>query len=200
MILEEKIAFEKEVSVILTRDAFGDIAYYPLIENHHHEGILSVSIPWWDAPVSLKTEAYHYAKLIVESLNYVGTLAVEFFVLNHHVLFNEMAPRPHNSGHFSIEGATVSQFSNMILAITGAHVKTPVMTQRSIMKNILGQHKDDFEALSDVHSIFIHDYFKHSKTHNRKVGHFTILCCDSEELQKHVTTLLGGSDAKKTVR
>lgn len=183
MILEERINFDKEVSVILTRDSYGDIAYYPLVENHHNQGILHSSIPWWDAPQYLKEEAYGYARTIIEKLNYIGTLAIEFFIVDHHVVFNEMAPRPHNSGHFSIEGTTVSQFKNMMLAITHEHIEIPNMTKPSMMINILGQHRYDVSLIKDK-NIYVHDYFKHSQQHNRKIGHITILGSNFDELKQ----------------
>jgi len=198
MILEQKIEFDQEVSVILSRDTYGDIVYYPLVINQHEQGILSVSMPWWDAPSSLKKEAFDYAKRIVETLDYVGTMAIEFFIKNNHVIFNEMAPRPHNSGHFTIEGTTVSQFKNMILAITNHHVISPEITKHSMMLNILGQHEEMLHQ-SNLEHVYIHDYFKKSKQHNRKIGHMTLLGSSEIELKQLATTLKGECDAKKTI-
>jgi len=198
MILEQRIEFDQEVSVIVSRDAYGDIVYYPLVINQHEQGILSVSMPWWDAPSSLKKEAFDYAKLIVEKLDYVGTLAIEFFVKDCYVIFNEMAPRPHNSGHFSIEGTTASQFKNMILAITHHHVIMPEITKPSMMLNILGQDEEKLHAPSCEH-VYIHDYFKKSKQQNRKIGHITLLGSTEIELNRLATTFKGECDAKKTV-
>lgn len=175
MILEEWILFDDEISVVLTRDMYNNTVYLPPIKNQHKNGILDTSYPLWNIDESLKKEAYDYAKKIIESLDYVGTMAVEFFVKDQHVIFNEMAPRPHNSGHFSIEGSSVSQFENMILSITKKSVIEPLMTQKSLMLNVLGQHIHYFENAKKMPFVYIHDYKKQPAKENRKMGHITCL-------------------------
>lgn len=191
MILEELVNFDQEVSVIVTRDMFKHIAFYPLIKNVHVNGILDHSIPWWDAPQSLKDKAYAYASKVVETLNYIGTLAIEFFLCGEELWFNEMAPRPHNSGHFSIEGTTISQFENMILAITGEHVKTPLITKPSIMLNILGQHEGYIQHMGQKRYVYHHDYDKGEYRVNRKMGHITYLGENEEDLMNWITFMKG---------
>jgi 5-(carboxyamino)imidazole ribonucleotide synthase len=199
MILEEKIDFSCEVSVILTRDKAGIIVYYPLIQNVHEKGILTTSIPWWDAPSPLVEEAYLYAKRIVDRLSYVGTFAIEFLVKNDHVIFNEMAPRPHNSGHFSIEGTTVSQFENMIYALTNQPLIKPNITQPSAMINVLGQHKAYIHRAQMLPQTFIHDYHKTEYRTNRKMGHITILDEDFPKLKAIIQFIKGEQDANQNL-
>lgn len=190
MILEEWIPFDREVSVIVTRDQYHHIAYYPIIENTHQSGILDTSIPWWDAPKSWVNQAYAYAKSVVESLDYIGTLAIEFFIKGEKIIFNEMAPRPHNSGHFSIEGTQTSQFENMIKAITHEHVVDPIMTMPSLMINVLGQHLNYYKR-AQGENVYVHDYYKNSQTRNRKIGHITCLAQTKEELHQWVKFIKG---------
>ena len=198
MILEEKITFDQEVSVILTRDCFGNIAYYPLIKNTHQNGILSTSLAWWDAPNELREQGYEYGKKIIEDLDYIGTLAIEFFVVNNTLIFNEMAPRPHNSGHFSIEGTTISQFENMVLALTQKPVITPKITKPSMMVNQLGQDTFVLEEKEGI-EIYYHDYYKNSQTLNRKIGHVTLLGHDIERLRSYANKLKGEENADETL-
>ena len=180
MILEEYIPFDYEISVVLTRDMYHQIAFLPIIKNQHVNGILDTSFPLWDGYDHVRDESYHYAKLLVEKLDYVGTFAIEFFVKDNHVIFNEMAPRPHNSGHFSIEGATISQFENMILAVTHQHVIKPDMTKKSLMINVLGQHQNYALRAKRLNDVFIHDYYKEESLVNRKMAHITC-CADSDD-------------------
>jgi 5-(carboxyamino)imidazole ribonucleotide synthase len=192
MILEAYIDFDDEVSVVLTRDHHGQIAYLPLIKNEHKDGILHTSKPLWQGYDEVREKAFKYGKMIAEALNYVGTLAIEFFVKGDDVIFNEMAPRPHNSGHFSIEGATVSQFENMILAVTNQSVIEPEMTCFSMMFNILGQHHGLLTYGQKLNYIFVHDYHKNSVKHNRKIGHMTC-CADTIDLLNDTEAMMRGA-------
>lgn len=191
MILEEYISFDDEVSVVLTRDMNHHITYLPLIKNKHTHGILDTSYPLWDCEESLKKEAYSYAKRIADELNYIGTLAIEFFVKDGHIIFNEMAPRPHNSGHFSIEGATVSQFENMILAVTNHPIIEPKITKRTLMINVLGQHHHYISNAINLDHVFIHDYHKDELKNNRKMGHIICFSDTEDELFKLEKTIKG---------
>src|SRR5205085_11313508 len=120
LILEGFVAFEREVSLLAVRSRNGETAFYPLVENHHHEGILRISLcPTPRAAPELQGQAEAFARRALEALNYVGVLAIEFFERGGQLLANEMAPRVHSSGHWTIEGAETSQFENHLRAILG---------------------------------------------------------------------------------
>lgn len=191
MILEEYIPFDDEISVVLTRDMYDQIAFLPIIKNHHKNGILETSFPLWHGYDDIRDESYRYAKRLVEELDYVGTLAIEFFVKDHQIIFNEMAPRPHNSGHFSIEGATISQFENMILAVTNNHVIKPEVTTKSLMINVLGQHQNYILQAKKITEVFIHDYHKEEALINRKIAHITC-CADTDEKLFNLEKIIKG--------
>lgn len=172
-IVEELVAFDYEISVIVSRDTFGNKVFYPIPKNTHRNGILFTSTVLEDVDNSVMVKAKEYTSLIVEKLDYVGTLAVEYFVKGQTVLFNEFAPRPHNSGHYTIEGCSVSQFENHILAITGEKVLKTRLINPSIMVNILGQDVEIVKQLN-IDGIYYHDYKKNECKTNRKMGHITI--------------------------
>ncbi len=186
-IKEEMIHFDYEISIILTRDQFGHIAYFPVPRNIHKNGILFVSIIDDLIPEEIQNQAKDYAKRIVNSLSYVGTLAVEFFIVGSQVLFNEFAPRPHNSGHYSIEGCQVSQFDNHILAITNQHVIEPKLKETCAMVNILGKNLHLIEQYKDVPNIYIHMYNKREPRPDRKMGHLTIVGKNYKKILAEIT-------------
>jgi 5-(carboxyamino)imidazole ribonucleotide synthase len=168
-ILEGMVAFEAEVSLIAARGRKGAIVFYPLIQNHHREGILRTSIaPYVDA--KLQAEAERYMTTLLERLEYVGVLAVEFFVVNGGLLANEMAPRVHNSGHWTIEGAATSQFENHLRAIAGMELGSTA-SRPTVMLNCIGT-MPLLEETSVFPQISRHDYGKEPRP-GRKVGHLT---------------------------
>src|SRR5262249_20915139 len=117
LILESFVAFDRELSLIAVRGLDGKSVFYPLVENHHREGILRKTIaPAPNTTHKLQNLATSYAQRILDALNYVGVLAIEFFQVGDQLLANEMAPRVHNSGHWTIEGAVTSQFENHVRA------------------------------------------------------------------------------------
>ncbi len=174
LIKEEIIKFDDEISVVCTRDQFGNIAVFPIPRNIHKNGILHLSILDDKISEEVKQTATTYAKDIITALDYVGTLAVEFFVCGKEVLFNEFAPRPHNSGHYTIEGCNVSQFDNHILAVTGNEVITPNLLSKTVMLNILGQDLEITKKCESMDQVYVHMYHKKEAKHNRKMGHVTI--------------------------
>src|SRR6476646_11691650 len=120
LILEGLVEFDRELSIVAARAADGDVACYPLVENHHREGILRIThAPAPETTAALQELAEHYALLVLERLEYVGVLALELFQVGNRLLANEMAPRVHNSGHWTIEGAETSQFENHLRAVCG---------------------------------------------------------------------------------
>jgi 5-(carboxyamino)imidazole ribonucleotide synthase len=168
-ILEGMVDFQVEVSLIAVRGRSGQVVFYPLIENHHREGILRTSI----APFvnqKLQHQAEGYLDVLLETLQYVGVLAVEFFVADGTLLANEMAPRVHNSGHWTIEGSETSQFENHLRAIVGDELGN-TESRPTVMRNCIGSMPSESET-SKFSELFRHDYGKEARP-GRKVGHLT---------------------------
>jgi 5-(carboxyamino)imidazole ribonucleotide synthase len=179
-ILEGMVAFEAEVSLIASRGRGGEIVFYPLIRNHHREGILRTSIaPYVDA--SLQAEAERYMTTLLERMEYVGVLAVEFFVVGGTLLANEMAPRVHNSGHWTIEGAAASQFENHLRAIAGMELGS-TESQPTVMLNCIGT-MPTLEETSMFGRLARHDYGKEPRQ-GRKVGHLTFPAEDGAAIEE----------------
>ena len=190
-IIESFIDYDYEISVIASRDRFGKIVYYPIPINIHKKGILFTSSLVDDIPEKIKTLARTYTEKIIIDLDYIGTLAVEYFVVGEKVLFNEFAPRPHNSGHYSIEGTTVSQFRNHILAITGEEVQEPELVKSVIMVNVIGENLGFYLEAKKYECAFVHDYNKAVVKPNRKMGHITVVSDTKEECIKIVRNIIG---------
>ncbi|HSY35048.1 MAG TPA: 5-(carboxyamino)imidazole ribonucleotide synthase [Acidobacteriaceae bacterium] len=168
-ILEGMVNFEAEVSLIAVRSRSGQVVFYPLIENHHRDGILRTSI----APFvnrNLQFQAESYLDVLLEKLQYVGVLAVEFFVVNGILLANEMAPRVHNSGHWTIEGSETSQFENHLRAIVGGELGN-TESRPTVMLNCIGSMPSESDT-SRFPELSRHDYGKEARA-GRKVGHLT---------------------------
>jgi len=184
-IAEQFIQFEKEISVVCA--CFKDgISFFEPFENKHVNGILSSSRHPANISDELKQQAYEYTLRIAQSLNYIGVMAVEYFVTKEGLLFNEMAPRPHNSAHGTIEGCTFSQFDLHIAAITGSKYIHPETTSHTIMFNILGQDlQSALQKISmmDPNHVHLHLYGKKEARTNRKVGHMTLSASSDERLQ-----------------
>ncbi|MEO1747279.1 MAG: 5-(carboxyamino)imidazole ribonucleotide synthase [Pseudomonadota bacterium] len=173
-ILEAFVPFVSEISVIITRDAGGHSACFEPARNLHINGILHTStVP---AGVSEKTlqNATTHAKSLADALNYVGTLGLEFFVLEDGSLIaNEFAPRVHNSGHWTEAACTISQFEMHIRAITGWPLPTPVRHSDAVMENLIGEDIGKLKSLANRGDILLHDYGKSEARAGRKMGHFT---------------------------
>jgi 5-(carboxyamino)imidazole ribonucleotide synthase len=168
-ILEGMVRFDAEVSLIAARGRTRKIVFYPLIENHHRDGILRTSIaPFLEE--SLQRQAESYLVKLLERLEYVGVLAVEFFVVNGKLLANEMAPRVHNSGHWTIEGSETSQFENHLRAIAGMELGS-TKSRPTVMLNCIGTMPAEEETAA-FPGLFRHDYGKEARP-GRKVGHLT---------------------------
>jgi len=169
-ILEGLVDFEREVSIIAVRSVSGEIAFYPLAENVHDEGILRLSTCLHDD--SHQPLAEDYAQKVLEQMDYVGVLAIEFFQVGSHLLANEMAPRVHNSGHWTIEGAETSQFENHLRAILNLPLGSTAPLGYAAMVNIIGELPDaeDILALKNTH---LHLYGKAPRA-GRKIGHVTV--------------------------
>ena len=172
LIAEAWVPFDFEVSVIGVRSQSGEIAVWPLTENRHDDGILSVSrAPLVDS--NLEAMAGDYVSRMLERLDYVGVLALELFVADGALLANEFAPRVHNSGHWTIEGATTSQFANHILAVVGERPHSTAAVGHAGMLNLIGEIPA-FARQIDLPDTALHDYGK-SPRPGRKLGHITVV-------------------------
>lgn len=172
LIAEKLIQFDTEVSMIAVRDQTGQINFYPLTENLHHQGILhSSKAPFLND--ALNTSARTYIKNILETLRYVGVLTIEFFVQGDGLIANEMAPRVHNSGHWTIEGAVTSQFENHLRAILGLPLGETNTVGYSTMVNFIGECPS-LSTLLETPGLHVHFYGKEARP-GRKLGHATLL-------------------------
>lgn len=183
-VLEQMLALDYEVSVVLARDAQGKVAAFPLAENSHLNGILDVTIAPARATEVIKAKAQALAVEIAEKLDYVGVLGVEFFVSGGKLLVNEMAPRPHNSGHYTIDACVTNQFEQQVRALTGLPLGDSHLHSHAVMVNILGDAWKGAEPAWDkslAHpNLKLHLYGKHEARPGRKMGHFTVLGRDTE--------------------
>jgi len=174
LLYENLVPFDAEVSVIAVRGADGDLAFYPLNLNVHRDGILRLTrAPYGNA--ALTRQAHRAARKLLTHFNYVGVLTIEFFVKRGKLVANEMAPRVHNSGHWTIEGAETSQFENHVRAIAGLPLGSTRARGHSAMINLIGElpTRDPLLAEPGLHW---HDYGKSARP-GRKLGHLTI--CES---------------------
>jgi 5-(carboxyamino)imidazole ribonucleotide synthase len=178
LIYERFVKFSREVSLLAVRSTRKEVAFYPLTENTHIGGVLRFSAaPYLDKRV-LRL-AHTYVKRLLDRLEYVGVLAVEFFVSGGHLIANEMAPRVHNSGHWTIEGAVTSQFENHLRAICGLPLGSTRAVGHSAMVNFLGTMPDR-ERLLKIPGLAYHDYGKAPRP-GRKIGHCTVLARSAAE-------------------
>lgn len=172
-IVEQMVAFDRELSIIAVRGRDGETRAYPLIENHHESGILSFSFaPAPNLSDELQRRASSYATRLLERFDYVGVLALELFDVAGHLLANEFAPRVHNSGHFSIEGAETSQFENHLRAILGWPLGSTRVPRPTGMLNLLGTMPERAHIL-EVADAHLYDYRKTPRA-GRKLGHITL--------------------------
>lgn len=186
-VLEKMLNLDYEVSVVLARDASGNVAAYPTAENSHLNGILDVSIVPARAPKTIHDQAKNLAIKIAEKLQYIGVLAVEFFVSDGQLLANEMAPRPHNSGHYTIDANVTNQFEQQLRALVGMPLGDNRLHSQAVMVNILGDvWKNGVEPAWDKifarSELKLHLYGKHEPRVGRKMGHFTVIGEDQVEV------------------
>jgi 5-(carboxyamino)imidazole ribonucleotide synthase len=172
LIYEKFQQFSREVSIVGARSAAGQTVFYPLSANSHGGGILHYSIAPWANP-GLEGRARTYLNRVMNALDYVGVLTIEFFVVKGRLIANEMAPRVHNSGHWTIEGCVTSQFENHLRAICDLPLGSTRALGHTAMINFLGKMPDR-ERLLAVDGLAFHDYGKEPRP-GRKLGHCTIL-------------------------
>ncbi|MGM0563320.1 MAG: 5-(carboxyamino)imidazole ribonucleotide synthase [Pseudomonadota bacterium] len=185
-IYEGMVPFDCELSLLSVRGRAGETEFYPLATNDHIGGILHISrVPY--ASEALQKQAQKLITPLLEKLDYVGVLAVEFFLVGDELIANEMAPRVHNSGHWSIEGAICSQFENHLRAITGLPLGSTRVDGYAAMVNCISQMPlaEDVLKISDCH---FHDYGKAPKA-KRKLGHVTTTSPSKEQLEEKLALI-----------
>jgi 5-(carboxyamino)imidazole ribonucleotide synthase len=187
LLYEEFVPFDYEVSMIGVRGRDGAIALYGLNRNYHADGVLRVTLAPWSAP-RLERAAANCLRRVLESFRYVGVLAIEFFVRRGRLIANEMAPRVHNSGHWTIEGAVTSQFENHVRAIAGLPLGDTRALGFAAMVNLIGQMPDRAQLLAEP-GLHLHDYGKEPR-HGRKLGHFTLVESSARRCSARATSLL----------
>jgi 5-(carboxyamino)imidazole ribonucleotide synthase len=178
-ILEQRLTLEREVSVVLGRSATGAMAYFPVVENAHKNGILDTSMAPARVSPTLAKEAQSVAAALAGALNYEGVLGVEFFVADGRLLVNEIAPRPHNSGHYTLDACVTSQFEQQVRAITGLPLGAPDLESPAAMANLLGdlwqEGEPNWAAALENPRVKLHLYGKRVPRPGRKMGHLTAL-------------------------
>ncbi len=169
-ILEKYLDFDYECSIIMIRDN-NKIVSLPISINKHKNGILDLSIVGKEEPIFTKIKEASYNFMITS--NFYGILCIEYFVKGNDFYFNEMAPRPHNSGHYSIEGCSLSQYDLLVDFLTKESLEEPLLQSPTIMKNILSEDYDKLHLFKELKDVHIHDYYKKDLKPRRKMGHIT---------------------------
>jgi len=204
-VLEALLSLDAELSVVLARSETGQTECFPVAENSHRQGILDVSIVPARIPAALAESARQCALKIATALDYVGTLAVEFFVSNGTLSVNEMAPRPHNSGHYTLDACQTSQYAQQVRALCGLPLGDPSASSVAVMVNLLGDlwfdsgepREPDWPALLAIPDLRLHLYGKSKARPGRKMGHFTVLGRDLPAVlatAMHARQLIGVRD------
>jgi 5-(carboxyamino)imidazole ribonucleotide synthase len=189
-VLEKMLKLDYEVSVVLARDAQGNVASFPTAENSHLNGILDVSIAPARGSDAISHQAQKLAIMVAEKLDYTGVLGVEFFVCDGELLVNEMAPRPHNSGHYTIDACITNQFEQQVRVLTGLPLGSAKQHSSAVMVNLLGDiwpSTDEapawLAALAQA-QLKMHLYGKQAARAGRKMGHYTVLSANRDEAIK----------------
>jgi 5-(carboxyamino)imidazole ribonucleotide synthase len=187
-VLERMLSLEYEISVVLTRDENGKIECFPASQNHHCQGVLDYSIiPARDVSGDLAVKAKEIAEGIAARMDFIGTLGVEFFVMDGVLYVNEMAPRPHNSGHYTLDACVTNQFEQQVRALCGL----PLGVAKPHSAAMMVYHEEfdytrepDWHKLLAVPNLKLHLYGKHHPRPGRKMGHFTVLGEDPEKVRE----------------
>jgi len=187
LLYEELVHFEAECSIVGARSTRGEFAIYPLARNVHVDGMLRLTRAPWDRP-ALGRRAGDYLRRVLRHFRYAGVLAIEFFVRDGRLLANEMAPRVHNSGHWTIEGAETSQFENHLRAILGMPLGSTRALGHAAMVNLIGAVPKARELLAEP-GLHLHDYGKTPRP-GRKVGHVTFVTGHAAERDARARRLL----------
>ncbi len=192
-VLEDFVPFDCEVSVVLARDVYGNIEAFPLVENQHKNGILDLCIVPARVPQTVRQQAADVATKLAESMQYVGVLAVEMFVCDGALSINEIAPRPHNSGHYTMDACNYSQFDQQVRTLAGLPVAKVVQHQPAVMYNLLGDQllEDNFQwlKLQSIDNAHVHVYGKAEARLGRKMGHVNLLGAETSDLLDKIVGL-----------
>lgn len=187
-IIEQWITFEREISVVLTRTAKGEIEFFPIAENDHRDHILHKTTVPANITKEIGEQAIKAAEKIAHHMEIVGTFAIEMFVSSDEIYINEMAPRPHNSGHYTIEACSIDQFAQHIRAICGLPLAPVSFLQKAQMVNVLGEHMEQlYEMIPTLKQAYVHLYGKAEAKEKRKMGHVTFVHENIDVLQKLTT-------------
>lgn len=191
--VEKCVDFEKEVSILACRSIRGDISVFPVAENIHKNSILDETIVPADISEATVKEAMHVAKACLKAVDAYGMLCIELFVTRDgHILVNELAPRPHNSGHYTIEGCYTSQFEQHIRGILGLPLGSAELIRPTVMKNIIGDHAADLAEVLGLEEAYknpnvkVHIYGKTKVAPGRKMGHITATADTCKEALRQV--------------
>jgi 5-(carboxyamino)imidazole ribonucleotide synthase len=186
-ILEEFVSFDQELAVVAARDRQGEVVCFPLVQTHQHQQVCDWVLAPLEANHGLQQRVRNIAASLLTSLDYVGVLSIEFFYGARGLMVNELAPRTHNSGHYSIEACNLSQFDQQLLVVAGEQAQEPeLVVPGALMVNLLGFEVSDSEyapqrealtALADAH---LHWYGKQGAAPGRKLGHITVLLREEE--------------------
>jgi 5-(carboxyamino)imidazole ribonucleotide synthase len=204
-VLEQFIALEREVSVIAARGVNEEVAIFPVAENRHRNGILDVTLVPAGVSAQLAERAAAWARTIGARLNYVGVFAVEFFVSTAgDLLVNEIAPRPHNSGHYTIDACVTSQFEQQVRSLCGVPLGETKLLSPAVMVNMLGDlwenGEPDWARLLACRTAKLHLYGKHEARPGRKMGHYTVLAETVQEAFESATAIRSGMAAQFALR
>jgi len=193
-VLEQQLKLDYEVSVVLARDEHGKVKTFPTAENTHRKGILDISLMPARTSGCLAGNAEELAEGIAQQMDYIGTLAVEFFVVHGQLYVNEMAPRPHNSGHYTLDACITNQFEQQVRALCGLPLGEARAHSAAAMVNLLGDiwylddphhaKEPDWNRLLATPNLKLHLYGKHPPRPGRKMGHFTVIGANAEEVRK----------------
>ena len=185
-VLEQRMPLDVEVSVVLARGVDGEVVTYPVAENIHENGILDVSIVPARVNDDVRNQAIEMATRLAEKLDYIGVMAVEFFISNGKLLVNEIAPRPHNSGHYTLDACVTDQFEQQVRAVCGLALGDTRLLSPVVMINMLGDlwpdgNNPDWSVLLDQPNIKLHLYGKNEARPGRKMGHYNVVAATVEE-------------------
>src|SRR5690625_1030253 len=193
-IIEEWVTFDKEISVVFTRSQAREIVFFPIAENDDNDHILYQTTGPEEISEIVTENATDVAMILADNMDIVGTFAIEMFVQGHDIYLNEMAPRPHNSGHYTIEACNISQFAQHIRAICGLPLTPVKLLENAVMINILGEDLPGvLKAMPNASEGFIHLYGKEEAKEKRKMGHVTF----TADTQDSLTKIIAAFEVKK---
>ena len=181
-ILEEFVRFDSEASIVLVADS-RQVVSFPVGRNIHKDGILDLCIVPSEADPQVLARMKAQSERFMRECGYEGILAIEYFIKGDEIYFNEMAPRPHNSGHYTIEGSTTNQFRELVRYLIGEPLQQPELVAPTVMKNILGQDLEAARQVAAEHhpNVYVHLYGKTESRPKRKMGHITYVGMDAAQ-------------------